>query len=115
GRRQPDDDAADQAGSGRGGDGVEVGESDLRITQGSSDDAVERLDMGAGSDLRHHAAEGGMIGNLREDDVGEDPAAAVRPPLDHRGRGLVAARLDAEDDHGDSALYEHSAVLYDAG
>ncbi len=65
------------------------------------DDAVERLDMGARGDLRHHAAEGGMLG--RSGDSTTLDRMRPRPSsraLDHRGGGLVAGRLDAEDEHG---------------
>ena len=54
---QPDDDAADQARSGGGGDAVEGAEGHLRLGHGLGDDVIERFDMGAGGDLRHHAAE----------------------------------------------------------
>ena len=64
GGHQPDDQAADQAGTGGGGDGVDVGEVDARIGKGRLDDAVQRLDMGARGDLGHDAAEGGMLLDL---------------------------------------------------
>ena len=99
GRRQPDDDAADQARSGGCRDAVEPAKSDAGLAHGSGDHPVQRLDMGARRDLRHDPAERQMIGDLRKDDVGENPAAAVGAPFDHRRRRLVAARLDAEDDH----------------
>ena len=60
---------------------------------------IERLHMGAGGDFRHHAAESRVFAHLAEDDVGQDFAAPVFGALDHRRRGLVAGRLDAEDDH----------------
>ena len=99
GRGQPDDEPADQARPGGRGDAVERIEGKLRFRHRRGDDVVERLDMGAGGDLGHHAAEFGVLADLRENDVGQNPAAAVRGPLD-QGRGrLVAGRLDAEDDH----------------
>ena len=55
--------------------------------------------MGAGGDFRHDAAEGGMVGDLGEHDIGEDAAGAVVVARDHGGRGLVATGLDAENDH----------------
>ena len=61
--------------------------------------------MGAGGDLRHHATESGMLVDLGEHDVGQDPAAPRVGPLDHRRRGLVAGRLDAEHEHPDSIHY----------
>ena len=55
--------------------------------------------MGAGGDLRHHAAEFGVFADLRQHDIGQDSALPVRGPPDH-GRGrLVAGCLDAEDIH----------------
>ena len=38
--------------------------------------------MGARGDLRHHAAEAGMLLGLRAHDVGEDPPRAVGLALD---------------------------------
>ena len=55
--------------------------------------------MGAGGDFRHHAAEGRMLADLRQHDVGQNLAGPVLGPLDHRGGGLVAGRLDAEHHH----------------
>ena len=55
--------------------------------------------MGARGDLRHHAAEGGVLADLAEHDIGQDLAAAVLAALHHRRGGLVAGGLDAEDDH----------------
>ena len=55
------------------------------------DDAVERLDMGARGDLRHHAAEGGMLVDLRQHDVGQDLAAA-RPA----SRSTTAAAVSSQ-------------------
>ena len=33
------------------------------------DDVIERLDMGAGGDFRHHAAEFRMLADLRQHDI----------------------------------------------
>ncbi len=99
GRGQADNDAADQARPGRGGDAVERRERHLRLRHGLGDDGIERLDMGARRDLRHHAAEFGVLADLRQHDVGQNPPLAVLGPLDQGRGGLVAGRLDAEDDH----------------
>ena len=64
GRGQADDDAADQAGPGGGGDAVERFERHVRFGHGLGDDGIERLDMGARRDLRHHAAEFGVLADL---------------------------------------------------
>ena len=52
--------------------------------------------MGARRDLRHDAAIGRMIVDLRQDDIGQDAALAVGVAAHHRGRGLVAGGFDAE-------------------
>ena len=96
---QPHDHAADQAGPGGGGDAVEIGEAHARLLHRLRDDQVERLDVGARGDLRHHAAERRVLLDLRQHDVGADAAGPGHRPLDHRRRGLVAGRLDAEHDH----------------
>ena len=59
---QADDHAADQAGPGRGGDAVDRRERLAGVRHRLADDAVERLDMGARGDLRHHAAKRGVLG-----------------------------------------------------
>jgi hypothetical protein len=55
--------------------------------------------MGAGGDLGNHAAESGVFADLRQHDIGQNFAAAVLETFHHRRGGLVAGRLDAEDDH----------------
>jgi hypothetical protein len=35
---------------------------------------IERLDMGAGGDFRHHAAEFGVLADLRQHDIGQNAA-----------------------------------------
>ena len=55
--------------------------------------------MGARGDLRHHAAEAGVLVGLRAHDIGQDFAAAVALALDHGGRGLVAGGLDPQYQH----------------
>ena len=61
------------------------------LRQRLGDDAVERLDMGARGDLRHHAAERRMLGDLRQHDVGQDLAAARR-----RARSTTAAAVSSQ-------------------
>ena len=82
-----------------------------RLAHRGRDDDVEHLDMGARRDLRHHAAERRMLLDLRQHHVGEDGAAPVRVPLDHRRRGFIAGRLDAEHDHGGLARVLRFAFL----
>ena len=61
------------------------------------DQPVEMADMGARRDLRHDAAIGRMIARLRQHDIGEDLALAVRVAAHHGRRGLVAGGFDAEN------------------
>src|SRR5439155_13456516 len=47
----------------------------------------------------HHATEACMLGRLREHHVGQNLAAPVGMAAHHRGRGFIACRLDAENEH----------------
>jgi hypothetical protein len=58
-------DAADQAGPAGGGDAVDVGEAQTGAPHRLGDQAVEMVEMAAGGDLRHDAAIGAMLGDLR--------------------------------------------------
>ena len=98
-RRQPDDDAADQARAGRGRDAAERRIADPRLFHRRFDDAVEQVDMGARGDLRHHAAVRRVVLDLRVDDIGQNAAGTVLGPLDHGGGGLIAGCLDAQHQH----------------
>ena len=102
---EADDHAADEAGTGGGGDPVELDKAFSRRAHRLGDDHVERLDVGARSDFRHHAAECGVLRDLREHNIGQDFSRTRLGPLDHRRRGLVAGRLDAEHEHPDSIHY----------
>ncbi len=97
GLHDADEDAADEARPGGRGDAGEIAHADAGLGQRAGDDAVEMVEMGARRDLRHDAAIGAMLGQLGEHDVGADALAGV---AHHRRRGLVAAGLDAEDQHG---------------
>lgn len=97
--RQPDEKAADEPGSGGSGDAVEIGKRNAGLRHRRRDDTVQRLNVGAGRDLRHHSAEGRVVVDLGEDYIGEDPPAALGVPLDDRGRRFVATGFDAENDH----------------
>ena len=96
---QPDDHAADQAGTGGGGDRRKLRKADAGFLHGAVDDAVEHVDMGARGDLRHHAAEGGMLLGLRAHDIGQDPPRPVALALDHGGCGFIAGGLDSQHQH----------------
>ena len=100
---QPHQHAADQAGSGRGGDSVEVANGEFRPFQGPRDEMVDHLDMGARGNFRHHAAIGRMRGDLTHHLVRKDIAAAGgAQPNDRRG-GFIAGRLYAKNAHSGSA------------
>ena len=88
-----DDDAADQPRPGGRRHPVERIEADPGIRHGPRDHAVDGLQMRARGDLRHYPAIVAMGVELVAHHIGEDRAAVV----DHRRRGLVAARLDTED------------------
>ncbi len=97
---QPDDDAADQA---RARPRPRRRRDRRKLTFAAiialAMAMIEHLDMRARGDFRHHAAIGRVLGGLRQHDVGEDFAAPVLAAPHHRGRGLVAGRLDAENEH----------------
>jgi hypothetical protein len=69
------------------------------LRHGLSDDAVEQIDMRACGDLRHHAAETGMLVGLRPHDIGQDSPAAVALALDHGRGGFIAGGLDTQHQH----------------
>ena len=72
---------------------------DLRLVHCLGDDGIERLDVGAGGDFRHHAAERGMFADLRKNNVRQNAALSVHISLHHGGGRFVAGGFDAEDDH----------------
>ena len=69
-----------RAGTGGGGDGVEILQAAARIGERAADQTVEGVDMGAGGDFRHHAAIGRMFGDLAQNGVGQDLAASHGNP-----------------------------------
>jgi hypothetical protein len=102
GRHHPHHHAADQARPAGRGDAVELGEIEAGGGQGILDQPVEALEMGARGDLRHHAAEAAMLGQLAVDHVGQDPAdrrAAGGRRLDDGHGRFVAARFDSHHMH----------------
>ena len=74
---QADDHTADQAGAGRGGHAVELVEADAGFGHGLADNVIQRLDMRARGDFRHHPAEGRVLVGLRQHDIGQNLAAPV--------------------------------------
>ncbi len=105
---QPHDHAADQPGPGGGGDAVEAGEAAPGLLHRLADDQVERLDMGARRDLRHHPAIGPMLRHLAEHHIGKDLARPRRNPAHDGGRGLVATRFQAKNNQ---RLWRHGCDL----
>ena len=96
---EADDHAADQAGTGGGGDRGKLVVTDARLLHRAVDDAVEHIDMGARRDLRHHAAEPCMFFGLRAHDIGQDAPRPVAQALDHGGCGFIAGGLDSQHQH----------------
>ncbi len=94
---QAHDHAADQPGPRGGGDRRKLGKANAGFLHRAADDAVEQIDMGARRDLRHHAAECGMLIRLRVDDIGQDSPRAIALALDHGGGGFIAGGLDPKN------------------
>ena len=51
------------------GDAIQVGETDLGLGHGAGNDLVQPFDVGAGRDLRYHAAKRRVIRRLRVDHI----------------------------------------------
>ena len=96
GGHQPDDEAAGKAGAGGRGNAVEIGDGEAGLAQRGEGKAVKMADMGAGRDLRHHAAIEPMFGNLRKQLIGQDKSATVLVPTDDGCGRLVARGFKAE-------------------
>ena len=93
GRGHAHEQRAGEAGPVARGHRVEVAQLDARLDQRFRDHRRDELHVGAAGDLGHHAAEARV-----QVDLARHHRRAHGPTvLDHRGRGLVARRLDAED------------------
>ena len=92
GRRDADEQCADESRSVRHGDLVDVRERHTGLADGLIDDGHDVDDVLARSDLRHDTAKLLVNGNLRRDDVRQDRAAAAQ----HGSRRLITARLNAQ-------------------
>ena len=68
---------------------------DLTLRRAAADHVVDELDVGAARDLGHDPTEARVQVDLARHHRRAHDAAV----LDHRGRGLVARRLDPEDAH----------------
>ncbi len=103
--------AADQPRSGRRCNTVKSAELSAGIGHGGRDDAIESLHMGAGGDFRHHAAECGMLSDLRQHHIRANRGAAVIVAFHHGGCRFIAGRFYAEHKHWQSAGSETFAFL----
>ena len=103
---------ADEPGASGGGDAGEGGGRNTGLRQGPLNDAVDDLDVGAGRDLRHHAAIGRMLVDLAANDVGDNLGAAVGTQAHDRRGGLVAARFEAKDCKGNGHSHCASGVWW---
>ena len=92
GRGDADHQRAGQAGAAGHRDRVDVGEPDAGGLAGALDRRHHRLEVRPAGDLRHHAAEAGVLVDAAGDRVGEQ-----RVPADDPDAGLVAGGLDPED------------------
>src|SRR6185312_12948371 len=90
--RDPDQEGADQPGPGGGGDRLDVVQSHPGLAERRLDHRGGQLQVVAGGDLGDDAAEARVGGGLRGDHVGEDA-----PAVEHGGAGVVAGRLDGEE------------------
>ncbi len=64
GSHQPDDQSADQSWPSRGCYCIDIGKLHVSIVQCAGNQPVQRFDMGACGDLRHHTAIGFVLGDL---------------------------------------------------
>ena len=62
----------------------------------SADQPVDALEMGARGDLRHHAAEAAMLGQLAVDDVGQDLAARSGAEVARAGASTMATAVSSQ-------------------
>src|SRR3546814_5324764 len=64
-----DEDAADEAGPGGGGDPIQLRKSEAGLLHRLRDQPVDVVEVAARSNLRHHAAVRAVLVELREDEV----------------------------------------------
>src|SRR5262249_12259251 len=93
------DHAADKPGSRGCGNSIDRIIVAARLPHGVGDHDVERFHVGARCNLRHYPAKSSVLADLRQHNIGQNSAAAILQSFNDRGGGLVARRLDAEDDH----------------
>ena len=107
GRRDADEQGADETGAVRHSDLVDVLERHAGLAHGLIDDGHDVDDVLARSDLWHNTAKFLVNGDLRRDDVRQDRAATAQ----HGGRRLIAARLNAQSQD----FFFHSISPHAAG
>ncbi len=99
-----DEQRAGEAGTGRDGDRLDIGQRDPRVQQRRLDHGRDVADVLAACDLGEDAAVRGVQHRLAGDDVRPDDAAR----LDDGGGRLIARRLDAEDQAGSVHVPRHA-------
>jgi hypothetical protein len=93
GEPNPDQQTPDQARAPGHGQQLDVPLLDACPPEGGIDEAGQAFEVISGGELGDDAAVRGVEGLLGVDDVGEDC-----PPAGEPDRGLVTARLDAQDE-----------------
>ena len=92
-RRETDEQRADQPGTLRDRDQIDLVELAFRLLERVLHDEVDQPYVMTRGDLRHDATEA-LVHELRGDHV----RAHLSPAPDHRRAGVVAARLDPQDE-----------------
>ena len=90
--------SADQTGSCRYGDSVDIGPIASGLIHRLLDQPVKARQMRAGGDFRHDAAKGCVICDLGMDATGQD-ASSIVGALHHRCRRFVATGFDPQYKH----------------
>ena len=91
-----DQQRADQSGTGRVGDRVDVAGRALRLVQYLADQRQHALDVIARGQFRHHAAIHAVLLDLAEQRIGQQAALAVV----ERDTGFVAGGFQSQHSHG---------------
>jgi len=102
-----DEQGSSEAGTGGDGDGVEVGEGGVSLTQGGADDRNDVAQVLAGGEFGDDSAIGGVDGDLRSDDARECFGSAAHDG----GGGFVAGAFDAEDEAGGLSFGDHPSMV----
>ena len=92
-RSRPDEERPRQPGTGGHRDGVDVRQSDAALPARTFEGRNDRLQMRAARDLGNHPTEARVLIHAGGNGIDKEFSAA-----DDSDPGLIAARLDAEDD-----------------